>query len=163
MKDGKFAGRGSQIRDGEDGVKQLREGYWANNEIVGRARVIEADGDWYEGVGDLGSMWHGVYHWHTGYIYTGSIKESQLTGRGKLTTPQGETFEGYHEDGKFSGLGIYTWAGSDKRFYMGQFKDHKKSGLGKLTIDESTYFGSFVADNYHGFGNYTNRTDSETY
>ena len=54
-------------------MRQLREGYWKNNEKVGKSRVISAEGDWFTGVGDVTSVWEGVFHQRSGKIYTGTM------------------------------------------------------------------------------------------
>jgi len=53
-------------------------------------------------------------------------------GKGKMTYPDGDSYDGDWVEGKFEGLGTYRWA--DGRVYVGEFKNDKKHGTSNSSL-----------------------------
>ncbi len=86
-------------------------------------------------------------------------------GWGKYKYSQG-SYEGYWENGKKSGFGMYLWDIGDA--YMGEWKNDKMHGFGSYTYaNDNGYDGSFVNGFIHGKGRFyvksTNVTKANAY
>jgi hypothetical protein len=94
-----------------------------------------------------------------GYRYEGQVRTGTKTkhGRGVATykgANSGMRYEGEWQDGRQSGLGVYTWPGG--RRYEGEFKDGERSGQGvQVWPDGERYEGGWKGDKKSGQGVYT--------
>ncbi|MEH0155452.1 hypothetical protein V6R21_14995 [Limibacter armeniacum] len=96
----------------------------------------------------------GTYYWADGTIYQGRWNNDKMQGRGKITYPDGSSYEGNFLDGIRSGFGIFTWANGDE--YQGGFKDGKMHGRGILTQKDGTqHEGSWLYGKSFGEGTHT--------
>ena len=75
------------------------------------------------------------------YELIGMWKNNKLNGWGRQSRCNGEVFEGRFEDGLLNGKGIFLDAHSNK--YVGEFKEMKIWGKGKLITDKIIYEGDF--------------------
>ena len=73
-----------------------------------------------------------------------------FSGWGRQSRCNGEVYEGRFENGLINGKGIFL----DKKLnkYMGEFKDMKKWGKGKLVTNKYIYEGDFNNDKIEGNG-----------
>lgn len=75
------------------------------------------------------------------------------TGKAVSALNNGDVYEGCFENGKRNGTGTYYFGGKEaaKATYTGNYIDHKKSGLGKMTYpDSTTYEGEWKDDKREG-------------
>lgn len=94
-------------------------------------------------------------------LYHGAVYNSQPSGTGTLTTPDGLHYSGLFKNGKKHGYGVEIKDGGHQ--YMGEWMDDHWSGQGKLTLSNGTvYEGSFAASMYNGTGTLT-KTESYSY
>jgi hypothetical protein len=78
-----------------------------------------------------------------------------FSGYAKSTNPEGGKYEGYFVDGKRSGKGVLVYANGDR--YVGDFVDGKRVGKGVVVYaDGRRYEGEFVDDKAAGKGTLTN-------
>ena len=84
------------------------------------------------------------------YELVGMWKNEKLNGWGRQSRCNGEVFEGRFVNGLLNGKGIFLNGKSNK--YLGEFKDMKKWGKGKLLTDEIIYEGDFNNDKIEGRG-----------
>lgn len=91
--------------------------------------------------------------------YTGETLRSKPHGKGKMIWGNGDTYEGFFEDGIISGAGTFIWANGDK--YLGSFRSGNPEGQGVLTLKNGVipncpgcvkYNGSWKAGKKEGFG-----------
>ena len=83
------------------------------------------------------------------------MKGGKPHGKGKMTWPDDEMYEGYWKNGMMHGTGKYTFY-LDRSVYEGDFLHDKKNGKGKQTWDDGDiYEGDFKDDDMHGKGKYT--------
>ncbi|HFI0256829.1 TPA: hypothetical protein ACGOVD_001517 [Streptococcus suis] len=74
--------------------------------------------------------------------YHGYVLSNKMTGKGKLTFKNGDTYEGDFKNGIFHGEGTFTAASGWT--YVGEFKNGLADGEGKLTTENKTiYEGKF--------------------
>jgi len=59
-------------------------------------------------------------------------------------------YEGKFKDGKYDGLGTYTWSGDRK--YVGEWLDGKQNGHGTVTSPDGKYVGEWKGNYFHGQG-----------
>ncbi len=87
-----------------------------------------------------------------GSVYVGDLDgDYRRHGRGKLSWPKGDSYEGTFVADAITGSGVFTFANGD--VYEGELRDGKKHGTGKYTAkDGSVYEGGFVNDKRHGRG-----------
>lgn len=110
--------------------------------------------------------------------YIGDSSGGKPNGTGKITYPDGATYEGQWVDGQRSGHGVYIEANGDKfdgtwlndkqngmgirtwstgNCYKGEYKDGLKSGKGTMTwTDGRKYVGEYANDEKNGQGTYYN-------
>lgn len=75
-------------------------------------------------------------------IYSGTVKNDRLNGKGKLTYSNKDSYVGYFRDGAFDGRGLFT--SHDGWQYKGEFKKGQADGKGILTLKNGkTYKGEF--------------------
>lgn len=75
-------------------------------------------------------------------VYEGQVIRDKPSGRGKISFPNGDSYEGDFESGAFDGKGIFK-AGAGWS-YDGQFKDGLAHGKGRLKTETgAVYKGEF--------------------
>ena len=84
------------------------------------------------------------------YELVGMWENNIFSGWGRQSRCNGEVYEGRFENGLINGKGIFL----DKKLnkYMGEFKDMKKWGKGKLITKKFIYEGDFNNDKIEGNG-----------
>lgn len=137
----------------------------------------------YDVVGNAGSTGKG--YGSSGYsaylsqnLYVGEMnEENKRHGYGKITYFGGDTYEGYWDNDKPHGQGLYTWkiggrylgsfvkgniSGQGQRiypsgnFYTGEFLNNKKHGKGEIIYKNGdTYEGTWEDDYMSGHGKYS--------
>ena len=87
-----------------------------------------------------------------GTVFLGKLDaDYRRSGQGRITWPNGDSYEGDFVSDKLSGNGVYTFQSGD--VYEGEFVEGKKHGKGKYTaFDGSYYEGDFENDLRHGKG-----------
>ncbi|EER00095.1 conserved hypothetical protein [Perkinsus marinus ATCC 50983] len=85
----------------------------------------------------------------------GENRESAIGYTGKATAKysNGDVYEGYFDDGKKAGDGVYTHGNGD--VYEGSYKEGKRHGVGRYTMGDAGggyYHGSFAKGLYDGKG-----------
>ena len=84
------------------------------------------------------------------YVLIGMWKNDIFSGWGRESRCNGDTFEGRFENGLIKGKGIFVNNKNCK--YIGDFKNNKRFGKGKLQTDKVIYEGEFYNDMIHGKG-----------
>ena len=84
------------------------------------------------------------------YVLIGMWKNDNFSGWGRESRCNGDTFEGRFENGLINGKGIFMNAKNCK--YIGDFKNMKRWGKGKLATDKIIYEGEFYDNMIHGKG-----------
>jgi hypothetical protein len=88
-------------------------------------------GDFFEGDFKDNRIFKGLYSW----------KESK------------NTYEGFFENNKMHGEGVYTYSSGSKSTYIGNYKNGKKHGFGIIKENNNIiYEGEFFEGNPHGQG-----------
>ena len=89
-------------------------------------------------------------------------KLGKLHGKGIITYPNGETWEGEFKDGEpYTGKGVYFYPDSSN--YKGEWIDGKRNNQGTLTlVDSNRYSGEWKDDKLNGQGIFTS-VDGEQY
>jgi len=132
--------------------------------------------------GGYSSIGYSSYSTYSSYpkenVYLGELDDDgRRSGYGKITHFNGDTYEGYWEDDKPHGKGVYNWkdwgryegdfnkgaiSGNGKRIYssgnvyIGEFTNGKKQGRGELRFKNGDiYEGEFDEEDFHGKGRYT--------
>lgn len=175
-RNGSWVRKGKGKTYGSDG--SYREGYWKNGKLHHFARVIQANGDCYEGgynrgmkegKGKLESFDSGTWYdgdWHrdakngrgtellaNGTRYEGDFSNNQQTGRGHIWFAGGNEYEGDVTNGQCDGRGHFKWR--DGRDYVGGWSLGKMHGKGKFRYaDGKDYEGDYVMDKKQGYGVY---------
>jgi hypothetical protein len=109
----------------------IYKGFFHNNKMEGRGRIINING----------------------FIYEGEFKNGQSNGYGKYIALDGTTYKGTWLDDRQSGAGNEVYP--DGSFYNGSFKEGKKNGFGKLVFkDKNIYEGNFVNNEICGEGGF---------
>lgn len=84
------------------------------------------------------------------YILIGMWKDDKFSGWGRESCSNGDVFEGRFENGVINGKGIFL--DSKKNKYIGDFKEMKRWGKGKLVTKEIFYEGEFLDNKLNGKG-----------
>ena len=84
------------------------------------------------------------------YELKGLWKNDMFSGWGRQSRCNGEIYEGRFENGLLNGKGIFLDKKSNK--YIGEFKNMKKWGKGKLISDKIIYEGDFINNKKEGKG-----------
>jgi len=84
------------------------------------------------------------------YVLIGMWKNDKYNGWGRESRCNGDTFEGRFENGLINGKGIFMNNKNSK--YIGDFKNMKRWGKGKLQTDKIIYEGDFYNDMINGKG-----------
>ncbi|ORZ41558.1 hypothetical protein BCR44DRAFT_1423058 [Catenaria anguillulae PL171] len=75
-------------------------------------------------------------------------------GRGRMTWPNGDVYDGNYTGGKRQGQGMYTWKKPKSR-YVGEYHDNMRHGQGAMVYpDGSRYKGQWQNGRRHGKGVY---------
>ena len=107
----------------------IYKGFFHNNKMEGRGRIVNING----------------------FVYEGEFKNGQSNGYGKYIALDGTTYKGTWLDDKQSGTGNEVYP--DGSFYNGNFRNGKKNGFGKLVFkDKNIYEGNFVNNEITGEG-----------
>ena len=152
------------------------EGTFNNGLLFGFGRIILSNGEIFYGRFINGKMMgNGEYTRKDGSKYIGQFLEGLPHGRGREKMEDGSIFEGDYflgkpkrgkivwkdgswydgefEDGKINGTGTYDWG--NKRKYVGEWKEGKMNGKGKLMYSDGTYYeGEFTSGKKNGHGKY---------
>lgn len=125
---------------------------------AGPCRVAYVNGDTFQGIFDAekNKQGSGVYVWmkageeEGSFVekarYEGNFKDNMKHGVGKMTFPNGDTYEGQWVENKIQGEGSYVYKKSDD-VYSGTWLDGKKHGKGRYeySADQSILFGQWEA------------------
>ena len=85
----------------------------------------------------------GVYHYVDGATEEGFWTNGWITGDGKLTFPNGDSFVGNLDHGVPHKSGHYTWSNGEN--YSGNYSHGKRTGSGKYThLDGTVTAGEFI-------------------
>ena len=96
---------------------------------------------------------YGIYIDSEGNKYRGNWSKDQFNGEGILLSINGDFYKGEFTSGKMEGIGIY-YSSKKKYKYLGEFKNNKFHGKGKLIYDDhTTYEGGFFDGYIEGEGN----------
>jgi len=94
------------------------------------------------------------YEYKGGAKYYGEIVDFKRQGRGIMTYPDGDLYDGFFRAGVKEGQGTQKWL--DGSFYQGPFKEGKRHGKGVHQWPTGeVYEGEFVDDKRSGTGSYT--------
>jgi hypothetical protein len=101
---------------------------------------------------------YGILYWIVdgtpGRKEKASFIQGKKYGRGIVTWPTGEFYDGNYYAGLRNGWGVYTWANGDS--YKGQWLNDKRTGKGILIwVDGSRYEGDFLDNKMQGYGVYS--------
>ena len=118
----------------------------------------------------------GIQLWNDKTIYMGQWKNDKINGKGKLTNPIGDYYEGDFINDNAEGYGSYIhkegssyygmWKNNrqeghgkeiwpDKTEYEGDYRNGEKWGKGKLKLNDGSYYiGDFWHNQIHGKGKY---------
>ncbi|KAI4836676.1 MORN repeat protein [Plasmodium brasilianum] len=89
-----------------------------------------------------------------GSIYTGTVQDDKIHGKGILKYPNGEQYEGEFINGKKDGIG--KWSDKEGNTYEGSWLDDKKHGYGIYKTKEGlTFEGNFENNIRQGKGTIT--------
>jgi hypothetical protein len=156
-----------------DGSKY--EGFFTNNVMSGRGRLISSNGYYYEGnfalncanglgkfVNNDGAIYVGYWKndrqhglgeevYQDGSRYEGNFEFGKKSGKGLFIFPDNSQYNGSFENNMFHGFGIYRW--SDGRIYQGEWGNNKMHGKGIfIWPDKKKYIGGYEDDKKDGFG-----------
>jgi hypothetical protein len=107
----------------------IYKGFFYNNKMEGRGRMVNING----------------------FVYEGEFKNGQSNGYGKYISLDGTTYKGTWLSDRQSGTGNEVYP--DGSFYNGSFKNGKKNGFGKLVFkDKNIFEGHFVNNDINGEG-----------
>lgn len=139
-----------------------RQNYETPNNVYASQATESAGTNWKTGTGNTVSSGTGTgynYYFtneHTVYLrenlYTGELSdENKRHGYGKITFFGGDTYEGFWENDRPHGEGLYIWKIGGK--YLGEFTKGNISGVGKRVYPSGNYYvGEFLNGKKHGKG-----------
>jgi hypothetical protein len=152
-------------------------GCFERNIITQNGRLIDKNGDYYEGeflegkshgkgvlVKENGTKYVGYWKFDLqdgegeeiyidGAKYVGQFVAGEKCGFGQFFYPDGSNYEGMFFKNSFHGKGCYRW--SDCRMYTGDWMNNKMHGFGVfLWPDGKKYEGNYKNDIKEGFGIY---------
>ena len=105
----------------------------------------------YQGDLNILGQRHGMGKYTTPYfVLIGMWKDDKFCGWGRESRCNGDVFEGRFENGLINGKGIFL--NSKKNKYIGDFKNMRRWGKGKLATDKIIYEGDFYNNQIHGNG-----------
>ena len=107
----------------------IYKGFFRNNKMEGRGRIMNING----------------------FIYEGEFKNGQSNGYGKYIALDGTTYKGTWLNDRQNGTGTEVYP--DGAVYNGNFENGKKNGFGKLVFkDKNIYEGNFFNNDISGEG-----------
>ena len=105
----------------------------------------------YQGDINIYGQRHGTGKLTTKYkVLIGLWKNDNFCGWGRESRCNGDVFEGRFENGRLNGKGVFINDKNDK--YIGEFKNMKRWGKGKLLTEQILYEGEFNNDQIEGVG-----------
>ena len=153
----------------------IYKGFFRNNKMDGRGRIVNINGFIYEGefkngysngygkyVALDGTTYKGTWLndkqngmgneiYPDGSFYNGNFKDGKKNGNGKLIFKDKNIFEGNFINNDISGEGAFYW--KDGRIYIGNWKEHKMNGYGIfIWPDKKKYYGNYINNLKEGFG-----------
>ena len=153
----------------------IYKGFFHNNKMEGRGRIININGFVYEGEFKRGqSNGYGKYlaldgtsykgtwlddrqngagneSYPDGSFYNGNFKNGKKDGFGKLVFKDKNVFEGHFVNNDINGEGVFFW--KDGRIFIGNWKDNKMNGYGIfIWPDKKKYYGNYINNLKEGFG-----------
>lgn len=137
------------------GTQSFRQASGSGNNNPTATRTIN-----YDRAGDV--LPAQVFTLKSGLRYEGDTDASLTNpqgpphGKGKMTWPEGRTYEGAFDQGKFAGYGVMTYPPEDPGIkYSGDWRDGNREGRGVMLFrDGGRYEGEFRAGKFHGYGRY---------
>ena len=130
----------------------IYEGEFKNGQANGYGRYISLDGTSYKGTW-LGDRQSGTGNeiYPDGSFYNGNFKNGKKNGFGKLTFKDKNSYEGNFVNNEINGEGAYYW--KDGRIYIGHWKNNKMNGYGIfIWPDKKKYYGNYINNLKEGFG-----------
>jgi hypothetical protein len=96
----------------------------------------------------------GTYVYSNGFRFEGDFVNGMRDGRGLLTEPNGNSYDGMWSNDEFNGQGTYKW--SDGAKYVGEWKNGIQDGYGIYFYSNGDkYAGYFKNNKFQGKGTYT--------
>ena len=128
------------------------EGEFKNGKSNGYGKYIALDGTSYKGTWlDDKQSGTGNEIYPDGSFYNGNFKNGKKNGFGKLVFKDKNIFEGNFVNNDINGEGAYYW--KDGRIYIGNWKDNKMNGYGIfIWPDKKKYYGNYINNLKEGFG-----------
>ena len=158
-----------------DGSKYI--GNWKDDKLNGLSRVIDQNGNLYEGLFEDDSLIQGrfeslngerkyVGQWKDGKmhgigkeetnetLYEGEFVENKKHGKGKIILKEKEeSYSGEFTNDEITGKGTYIWKNGNT--YTGDFIETQFHGKGKYSWEDGgEYFGDYVNGVKQGYGSY---------
>ena len=153
----------------------IYKGFFRNNKMDGRGRIVNINGFIYEGefknghsngygkyVALDGTTYKGTWLndkqngigneiYPDGSFYNGNFKDGKKNGNGKLIFKDKNIFEGNFVNNDICGEGAFYW--KDGRIYIGNWKENKMNGYGIfIWPDKKKYYGNYINNLKEGFG-----------
>ena len=153
----------------------IYKGFFCNNKMEGRGRIININGFVYEGefknghsngygkyIALDGTTYKGTWLndkqngigneiYPDGSFYSGNFKNGKKNGNGKLVFKDKNIFEGNFFNNDINGEGAFYW--KDGRIYIGNWKENKMNGYGIfIWPDKKKYYGNYINNLKEGFG-----------
>ena len=153
----------------------IYKGFFCNNKMEGRGRIININGFVYEGefknghsngygkyIALDGTTYKGTWLndkqngigneiYPDGSFYSGNFKNGKKNGNGKLVFKDKNIFEGNFLNNDINGEGAFYW--KDGRIYIGNWKENKMNGYGIfIWPDKKKYYGNYINNLKEGFG-----------
>lgn len=131
----------------------------------GQGRLVAANGDQYEGGFKHGKFdGEGVYRFkRSAGVYKGEFKDGKFHGRGKESYHNGSHYDGEYRNGERNGKGLMVYRNGSS--YEGEWVKGMKEGKGKMDFAgkdgktiEQTYIGEFKNGKRHGRGKLRTKT-----
>ena len=130
--------------------------YINKNEVFPNNLKVYNEGDQnnlqiYQGDLNASGQRHGIGKCTTPYyILIGMWKNDKFSGWGRESRNNGDVFEGRYENGLLNGKGIFL--NQKKCKYVGDFRNTRRWGKGRLTTNKIDYEGDFYNNQLHGKG-----------
>ena len=153
----------------------IYKGFFHNNKMEGRGRIININGFVYEGefkngqsngygkyIALDGTTYKGTWLddkqngtgneiYPDGSVYNGNFKNGKKNGFGKLVFKDKNIFEGQFLNNDINGEGAFYW--KDGRIFIGNWKENKMNGYGIfIWPDKKKYYGNYINNLKEGFG-----------
>lgn len=121
-----------------------------NGTYTAKCKEGEFTGEWKDGQPYKGKMVYGDM-----CTYEGEFRHGKRSGQGKISWPDGSSYDGDWWDNNYHGRGILTKI--NEYIYDGEWFGGKKYGQGKITYaDGTSYIGEWASDEKDGKGVITN-------